>query len=136
MKAYKTHTWHRVVVAYREYASEAERFAAMAELVEQIAHSPLAPALYPRMTHGTLRLYAHEWAALTDDQIQVAHDGEAFEVRYVSTPGVRRHSVIPITSAWRKRSSDGFAALERCLHYLRWVVEERPARSPASVRAV
>jgi hypothetical protein len=133
MTEYQTHSWPSVVAFYRDGAREHARLVPMAALVARIAESRYASGLHPVTSHYLLRLFAREHFDFSDDQIRVDHDGEAFEVRYTSSARVRPHSLTPITSDWSKRSPDGFDALERCLHHLRWLTEERDSSSrPAS----
>ena len=133
MADYQTHSWSSVVDFYRTAARDKPGLAAMAYLVQRIAGSPYAAGLHPVTSHYVLRLFAHERFDFTDDQIQIEHDGKAFEVHYASAMG-RPAATAPVTSDWHRRSSDGFAALERCLHHLRWFVDERrPAGSRPAV---
>jgi hypothetical protein len=132
MADYQTHSWPSVVAFYQAAARDGPRFAAMADLVQQIARSPYAAGLHPVTSHYMLRLFAHERFDPSDDQIQIEHDGEAFEVRYAAAMG-RSSTTAPITSDWHRRSSDGFAGLARCLHHLRWFIEERPVGSRPAV---
>jgi hypothetical protein len=104
----------------------------MAELVQRIADSSYAVGLHPVTSHYLLRLFAHERFDPSDDQIQIEHDGEAFDVRYTAAMG-RPSTTAPLTSDWHRRSSDGFAALERCLHHIRWFIDVRPAGSRPAV---
>ena len=132
LESYPTHSWLRVVEFYRRSAAERPGLSAMADLVERIAQSDYASGLHPVTSHYLLRLFASEHFDFWDDQIQISHDGESFEVRYVSSAG-RPLSTVPAESRWMKRSPDGFAALMRCLHHVRWFVEERPATSRPAV---
>ena len=133
MTEYQTHSWPSVVSFYQDGARAHARLTPMAALVARIAASPYAAGLHPVTSHYLLRLFARERFDFYDDQIVIDHDGEVFEVRYSSSPRVRQHSLKPITSEWSKRTHDGFDALERCLHHLRWFTEEHESRSrPAS----
>jgi hypothetical protein len=125
MTEYQTHSWPSVVSFYRDGAREHPRLIPMAALVARIAESRYASGLHPVTSHYFLRLFARERFDFSDDQIGIDHDGDAFEVRYTSSPRVRPHSLEPITSDWSKRSLDGFDALERCLYHLKWFTEER-----------
>lgn len=133
MSEYQTHSWPSVVSFYQDGARGHSRLIPMAALVEQIAASRYASGLHPVTSHYHLHLFARERFDFSDDQIHIDHDGELFEVRYTSSPRVRPHSLTPITSDWSKRSRDGFDALERCLHHLRWFTEAQQSSSrPAS----
>jgi hypothetical protein len=122
-----------VVEFYRDAAADGPRFAAMADLVERLAASPYAAGLHPVTSHYLLQLFPNDEFDFSDDQIQVEHDGEAFDVRYVALARVHRHDRVPTKSHWKKRSPDGFAALERCLHHLRWFTVEPQSQSRPAV---
>ena len=85
-------------------------------------------------SHFMLRLFAHEQFDFLDDQIQITHDGDSFLVHYRSAFRARPHSVGEITSHWEKRTPDGLRAVERCLRYLKWIVEERSSTSRPAVQ--
>jgi len=121
MSSYMTHTWSSVVSFYQKAAPNGVRVARMAELVARVAASPYAAALHPVTSHYMLRLFAHDTWDTSDDQIQVEHDGEAFEVRYVASGRPHNPQQAPVHSDWHRRDVDGYAALERCLDHLRWV---------------
>ena len=121
MSTCRTKTWPPVVAFYQESAPNGARVAHMAELVARIAASPYAAALHPVTSHYMLRLFAHDSWEPGDDQIQIEHDGEAFEVRYVASARPHKTHRAPVHSTWHRRDVDGYAALERCLDHLRWV---------------
>jgi hypothetical protein len=133
MAGYQTHPWSSVVDFYRSHAADVPGVDALAVLAERITRSPYAAALHPVTSHFLLRLFAHERIEFSDDQIQIEHDGKTFEVRYFSAGRVHPDALTPIKSHWSTRDADGFAALGRCLQYLRWVVEERQAGSRPAV---
>lgn len=49
-----------------------------------------------------------------------------FVVTYSAGPFGQPFTLHPLESHWTRRSRDGFAALERCLHHLRWFSEYSP----------
>ena len=121
MSTYRTKSWSSVVAFYQKDAPNGARIARMAELVARIAASKYAAALHPVTSHYLLRLFAHDSWDTSDDQIQIEHDGDAFEVRYVASGRPHNAQQAPVHSTWHRRDVDGYAALERCLDHLRWV---------------
>jgi hypothetical protein len=112
---YEAHSWHYVLSSFRDLAGVNPYFAPMAAFVDRLAGSAYAAGLFPVMSMHTIRLYQQQHYSMHDDEIRVDFDSGEFIVRYRSggsAPGV-----------WTKRSADGFAALERCLHHLGWFVE-------------
>jgi hypothetical protein len=124
MADYTTHTWESVIAFYRAYAGTDPVAAGMAHITEQLAASRFASGLHPVTSHFLLRLFAHETFDFADDQIQVAHDGDEYVVNYVASGRVHPTAQAAARSSWSKRSPDGFRAVERCLDYLQWFVED------------
>src|SRR5690349_4209277 len=96
MSTYRTKTWPSVVAFYQKSAPNSARIAHMAELVARVATSPYAAALHPVTSHYMLRLFAHDSWEPGDDQIQIEHDGEAFEVRYVASARPHKTHQAPV----------------------------------------
>ncbi|HEX8454053.1 MAG TPA: hypothetical protein VF647_18345 [Longimicrobium sp.] len=95
----------------------------MADFVERLAGSRYAAGLFPVKSMHTVRLYQQQRYSTWDDEIRVDYDSGEFVVRYLSG-GVWRHlEPRAAPGVWLKRSPDGFEALERCFHHLRWFVE-------------
>ena len=133
MADYTTHTWGSVISFYRASAATEPQAASMARLAEQLAASRFASALHPVTSHFMLRLFAHETFDFADDQIQVEHDGDEYVVNYVASGRVHSNAQAPVRSSWSKHGPDGFRAIERCLDYLRWFVEDSPSASRPAV---
>lgn len=119
MREYPTHTWPRVLERSRKRAEREPQWAPMRDLVERIAASPYAAGLHPMLGHE-LRLSPHERFNLLSDEVRIALEGGEFVVRYKGGP---------TAATWTTRDRDGFAALERFLHHIRWFVEYRAAPS-------
>ena len=121
MTGYPAHSWSYVVDSFRELAADAPRFVPMRELVERLAASGYAAALYPQQSMQTLRLSQHAELSSHVERLSVEHDGAQFVVRYQGGP------TAPV---WTKHHPDGMIALERAFEHLRWFTEyrERDAR--------
>lgn len=133
MADYTTHSWGSVIAFYRASAATEPQADSMARIVEQLAASRFASALHPVTSHFLLRLFAHEPFDFADDQIQVEREGDEYLVSYVASGRVHPNAEAPARSSWSKRSPDGFRAIERCVDYLMWFVEDSPSASRPAV---
>ena len=141
-----THTWHWVVSSFRDDAADAPFLAPMAGLAERLATSPYAAGLFPVRSMHTIRLYQQERNSVFEETIQIDfdHDAGEFVVRHFSPGGGRYYAgglrifnqYQPAPGVWMRRSRDGFAALERCFHHLRWFVEYDGVVPPTRPRIV
>ena len=125
MDGYRTHDWHWAASTFRDDADEYPRFAPLAGLMERLAASPYASGLFPVRSMQTIRLYQHDRYSVTSDAIHIDFDFDAkeFVVQYRALPFSKTYTTPERERCWTKRSRDGFAAVERCLHHLRWFVE-------------
>lgn len=123
MIPHEAHSWQDVACSFRDLADENAYFAPMAAVVERLARSPYAAGLFPVKSMHTVRLYQQQRYFVWDDEIRVEYDSGEFVVRYFSGGGFRHLEPRAAPGVWMKRSPDGFAAFERCLHHVRWFVE-------------
>jgi hypothetical protein len=88
----------------------------MRDLAEQIASSQYGSGLNPITSHATLILSPHERFNFLNDEVRIDFIDGQFQISYKGGPS---------SATWVKRDRDGFAALERFLHHIRWFVEYR-----------
>lgn len=121
----RTHSWEWVVSSFRSAADENPVFAPLADLAERLAASPYAAGLFPVKSMHSLRIYQHDTYSASDDAIHIDFDFDAaeFVVQYRSLRFSNSYTTPDREKRWTKRTRDGFAAVERCLHHLRWFVE-------------